>query len=491
MRLPTHAPRPRRTRLGWGRPLIGFLATLLAVGSALGTTAAVLQADGDDPSPARGHAAVIANGVGVLPADSVAWRVTSTAASSTADEPDEEALGFVLSDNDALLLNDLGTGEQVRLAAGEATFVAAGALQQAVALGDGSVDYYRIKLVPSTEVDDPVGGELVFAGEAFEALGGNRDLDLVRDVLEEDEEVELELGSEDAPAALLVTSGAIEIVLEDDADADPVELSAGEAVDVTGEVTIQATDQEGASFVAAVVGPEVPPIPVAETTPEPASVTVQALACPVAYEGDDFATDCVEPIVDVGFVLAIPATEFSVEGTTDANGLVVFEELGENTYVLTGGVPAEFAVQTVFCGDEEGPIPTDPTESEIPGAVFEVAAGDEITCSWYVVPEDLQGEPATPVVDTDGDGLSDEEEAGFGTDPTLVDTDQDRLSDGSEVLEFGTDPLLSDSDEDGLGDGDELEVFITNPLAIDSDEDGVDDPTEINAGTDPNDPASA
>jgi hypothetical protein len=30
-----------------------------------------------------------------------------------------------------------------------------------------------------------------------------------------------------------------------------VELTVGEAVDVAGEVTIQATDQEGASFVAA------------------------------------------------------------------------------------------------------------------------------------------------------------------------------------------------------------------------------------------------
>jgi hypothetical protein len=192
-------------------PLVGLLAVLLAVGSALGAAAGI-QADGDAPSPAGGHAAVIAHGVAALPAGAVAWRVTGAEASPDADEPDEEALGFVLSDDDALLLNDLGTGEQVRLAAGEATFVAAGALQQPVALGDGPVGYHRIKLVTTAEAADPVGNEPVFAGEAFEAPGGNRDLDLVRDVLEEDERVELELGSGEVPAVLLVTAGAIEIV---------------------------------------------------------------------------------------------------------------------------------------------------------------------------------------------------------------------------------------------------------------------------------------
>ena len=46
----------------------------------------------------------------------------------------------------------------------------------------------------------------------------------------------------------------------------------------------------------------------------------------------------------------------------------------------------------------------------------------------------------TTVVDTDGDGLSDEDEAALGTDPTVADTDGDGVSDGEEV-ENDTDPL--------------------------------------------------
>ena len=51
--------------------------------------------------------------------------------------------------------------------------------------------------------------------------------------------------------------------------------------------------------------------------------------------------------------------------------------------------------------------------------------------------------PMEPV-DTDGDGLSDEEEAALGTDPMLVDTDGDNYWDSWEVNE-GTDPLDPES----------------------------------------------
>jgi len=44
-----------------------------------------------------------------------------------------------------------------------------------------------------------------------------------------------------------------------------------------------------------------------------------------------------------------------------------------------------------------------------------------------------------------------------------------------------------DTDNDGLNDEDELYVSITNPYDTDTDNDGVDDDTEVTAGTDPND----
>ena len=80
------------------------------------------------------------------------------------------------------------------------------------------------------------------------------------------------------------------------------------------------------------------------------------------------------------------------------------------------------------------------------------------------VPGDAGGEEPIEL-DSDGDGLMDEEELEIGTDPSKFDTDGDGLSDGFEVRELGTDPLQSDSDEDGLGDGDELEVHQTDALA--------------------------
>jgi uncharacterized protein YkwD len=47
-------------------------------------------------------------------------------------------------------------------------------------------------------------------------------------------------------------------------------------------------------------------------------------------------------------------------------------------------------------------------------------------------------------VDSDSDGLTDGDEASFGTDPALVDTDGDGVGDGDEVL-LGTDPLDPES----------------------------------------------
>ena len=82
-------------------------------------------------------------------------------------------------------------------------------------------------------------------------------------------------------------------------------------------------------------------------------------------------------------------------------------------------------------------------------------------------------------VDSDGDGLTDEEEAALGTDPLDPDSDGDGLSDGDEVRVHGTDPLNEDSDFDGLEDGDEVATYGTDPTAADSDGGGVGDGVEI------------
>jgi len=93
----------------------------------------------------------------------------------------------------------------------------------------------------------------------------------------------------------------------------------------------------------------------------------------------------------------------------------------------------------------------------------------------------------TAVADTDGDGLSDLEEARLGTDPRNVDTDGDTIKDGNEAS-YRTDPLNADTDGDGLNDGAEI-GFKADPLAVDSDGDTLPDGVEVNEmGTSPINP---
>jgi len=86
--------------------------------------------------------------------------------------------------------------------------------------------------------------------------------------------------------------------------------------------------------------------------------------------------------------------------------------------------------------------------------------------------------------DTDGDGLSDYYEVNNSLNPLSGDTDNDALSDYVEINQRHTNPRVADTDHDGLGDGDEVNRG-TNPLAIDTDADGYNDADEVARGTNP------
>lgn len=77
-------------------------------------------------------------------------------------------------------------------------------------------------------------------------------------------------------------------------------------------------------------------------------------------------------------------------------------------------------------------------------------------------PEEEPVVPSAPI-DSDQDGLSDQEEMAAGTNINIVDTDADGLSDYEEIKIYGTDPLQADSDGDGYSDGDEVQNGY-NPL---------------------------
>lgn len=103
--------------------------------------------------------------------------------------------------------------------------------------------------------------------------------------------------------------------------------------------------------------------------------------------------------------------------------------------------------------------------------------------------------PSGPVLDSDGDGLSDAEERALGTDPTARDSDGDGITDLVEVL-TGLRPLEvdtpiacaavvvgADTDKDGLTDCDER-LIGTDPSLVDTDGDGAPDRLELVLGLD-------
>ena len=92
-------------------------------------------------------------------------------------------------------------------------------------------------------------------------------------------------------------------------------------------------------------------------------------------------------------------------------------------------------------------------------------------------------------IDSDGDGLTDQEEFALGTNPYKMDTDGDGFTDKEEV-DKGFDPkrvedsMLVDLDGDGLIGEDEVK-YGTSPHRSDSDFDGYSDGEEIASGNDP------
>ena len=66
--------------------------------------------------------------------------------------------------------------------------------------------------------------------------------------------------------------------------------------------------------------------------------------------------------------------------------------------------------------------------------------------------------PSANKIDSDHDGLTDEEEKALGTNPNSFDTDNDGLFDREEVKVFKTNPLNPDTDGDGFKDGYEVKM---------------------------------
>jgi hypothetical protein len=200
---------------------------------------------------------------------------------------------------------------------------------------------------------------------------------------------------------------------------------------------------------------------------------------------DNFVADTAEVALAVYNGAPSTATEGTPNGGTNAGELDAVSSLcGGDDY---------FVVVTVPAVDFEGLTGiTDLTQVEV--VFFDSTNGtwkdtngcdgdNEVCDSWTAVLSE----------DTDGDGLSDADEALLGTDPLVPDTDGDGLDDGTEVLVEGTEPLVADTDGGGVSDGAEVAAG-TDPLdgaddvpAVDGDGDGLTDAVEGGLGTDPAD----
>ncbi|MCU4802448.1 hypothetical protein OB920_18965 [Halobacteria archaeon HArc-gm2] len=108
--------------------------------------------------------------------------------------------------------------------------------------------------------------------------------------------------------------------------------------------------------------------------------------------------------------------------------------------------------------NDEDPDPRDPDNPSLPDDDDDGVANRSDNCDDMANPDqddndgDGLGDACDP--DDDNDGLTDDAEDAYGTDPTDPDTDGDGLDDSEEVL-GDSDPLDTDTDDDGIEDADD------------------------------------
>lgn len=516
--------------------IVAVVFAALLIGGPGGVARVFAQAD-DGTSPAAGAATVAAQGIGTLPQGEIAWRITR--ASAPAAESAARALpGFILSDQGALLVSDTSSRAQSRLAPGEAAFVPDGGEIQEAVLGEAPSVYYRIDLASPDEVSNPGADEMIFVGRPFASPGGNRDLDLVRQTLAANEQEALALSERAAPTLLLVTAGAVGLVPAGNESAEPVPLAAGQAAALGGDVTVTASE-EGATIVTAVIGAAIPAELAQRAAPEAdtsfSTLTIRAFDCPAGYSANKYAADCTTPLPDIAFSLVGAETGASLSGSTGPDGQAEFAGLDADTYSVTGSIPSEFGTQVVSCVG----VTAEPTQGEMPGAIIPITAGANLTCTWFAIPNEVEGngtisvsaflcpapptDPAaectaidTPNVSLEGPVALSATDAA-ATDGALVWGDPDGLPAGDYTIVtrgltapegFGVSEVRGSAGQSGDGwaitldeaNPDAAVQVILSPMAapapteaprqadVDSDGDGLTDAQETQLGTDPANP---
>ncbi len=143
-------PPGRRRFTGRGHPfvLVAILALVVPI-----VVAAAQQNGLDAPSPASGHASVLAQGIVTFPEGEFVCRVVERVAQPLGSaQYEEQELGFVIATDGPLLLADEvdGVPQQVaRLAVGELYLVQDGTRQRRASVGNEPVTYNVLEIVPA------------------------------------------------------------------------------------------------------------------------------------------------------------------------------------------------------------------------------------------------------------------------------------------------------------------------------------------------------
>lgn len=130
-----------------------------------------------------------------------------------------------------------------------------------------------------------------------------------------------------------------------------------------------------------------------------ATAAIQVYICPVGYTGSAYLTDCDPTLDPVGVLLSLSvpfdANDFVVAQTV-GNGAIAFVQLDADDYSVALDIPGEFADFYVACFDATSGAEEFLFDDDTNTVSFDLAEGSTISCRFYVLPENLSGENASP-----------------------------------------------------------------------------------------------
>ncbi len=350
-----------------------------------------VQAAAEPPSPATGHAQVIAQGLVTFGDGPLLWQLQPSPASTTPVLIDTSAATFIVSDGPGAVVVSGDAGPLARLAAGEAVFRQAGTTTQLRSVSADGGGVAALSLVAGD-------GE-----NAFTPGPGTRDVDLVRDALSTNEALLLH---SDVSLFIVVTAGTVNV--------DGAPVAEGAVMSRAGDVTIINTSSETAAVTAAVVGPLLP-----DNAPPP--------AIPSSSEGPAAPSPS----------NASPAPGPTSTAATTRRRLPPRQRRHHDTTTTAAPTDSDGDGLT---DSEESQLGTDPANADSDGDGL--PDGREVNS--------LGSNPLD--TDTDSDGLTDGLEVDHSCDVNVPDTDGDGLGDAFEANSGFSECSLADTDGDGDDD---------------------------------------